>query len=166
MHKAINITINNQIFYIEEDAYELLASYLESIKRHFAFYEDCDEIVEDIESRIAEKLSARVFAKKKVITGKDVLAVTKSMGTVSDFADFEEDAPQRERADSNGGGLRMFDSGSKKLYRDMDNAMIAGVAAGIAAYFGVDPIIIRLLFVLTLFAGGTGIIIYIIFNPH
>jgi phage shock protein PspC (stress-responsive transcriptional regulator) len=168
MNKAINITINNQIFYIEEKAYEELDIYLESIKNHFSTFEDKDEIIEDIESRIAEKLSSRISSKKEVIIQKDVTAIIKSMGTVSDFAEFEESEHNAQNDSHKGHSHKNNEEcpfqghNSKKLYRDMDNAMLGGVSSGIAAYFGIDPILIRLLFVLTLFVGGTGVIIYII----
>ena len=50
----------------------------------------------------------------------------------------------------------------KKLYRSRDNRMIAGVCAGLAAYFGIDPTVVRLIAVLTIFFGGAGILAYII----
>jgi len=164
MNKAINITINNQIFYIEEKAYEELDKYLESIKSHFSSFEDKDEIIEDIESRIAEKLSTRISSKKEVITQRDINNIIKSMGTVSDFAEFESDdsLATHENNHNRRQEENSFRQTGNKLYRDMDNAMLAGVSSGIASYFGIDPIVIRLLFVLTLFVGGTGVIIYII----
>lgn len=158
MHKAISVTIGGQIFYIEEDAYQKLSEYLDSIKRHFGSYKDQEEIISDIEGRIAEKLSAQISSKKQAIVASDVTAVITSMGTVADFAEYADapdytDTPAYDALPS---------EGRKKLYRDMDNAMLGGVCSGIAAYFGIDPLFIRLLVILSLFAGGAGVVIYLI----
>jgi len=150
MEKAINITINGQVFYIEENGYEKLSEYLDSVKEHFSSMDE--EIVKDIESRIAEKFASKISSKKEVITAKDVQSVIKSMGSVSDMDDFEEVEQPKKKEKKN----------KKRLMRDSDNAVIAGVSSGIAAYFDIDPILIRLVFAFSLLLGGTGIVAYII----
>jgi phage shock protein PspC (stress-responsive transcriptional regulator) len=150
MEKAINITINGQVFYIEENGYEKLAEYLDSVKEHFSSMDE--EIVKDIEGRIAERFSSKTSSKKEVITLKDVQSVIKSMGDVDDMDDFEEPEQPKKKPKKT----------RKRLMRDPDDAMIAGVASGVAAYFDIDPILIRLAFALSLLAGGTGLVIYIV----
>ncbi len=150
MEKAINITINGQVFYIEENGYEKLSEYLDSVKEHFSSMDE--EIVKDIENRIAEKFTSKISSKKEVITTKDVESVIKSMGSVNDMDDFEEVEQPKKKEKKN----------KKRLMRDPDNAVIAGVSSGIAAYFDIDPILIRLIFAFSLLLGGTGIVAYIV----
>ena len=90
MKKAVNISIGQMLFTIEEDAYQKLDQYLNSIRAHFSHTKDHVEIVEDIEARISEKF---LETKKKIITTKEVESVMESMGKVADFGndDMEED---------------------------------------------------------------------------
>lgn len=156
MRKTVSISISGMLFHVEEQAYKKLEQYLTSIRSHFATYEDEAEIVSDIENRIAEHFSEKLNKSKKVINEGDVDDLITHMGTVKDFAEFEG---EQEHAHTE----KEAPTGSpKRLYRDPDNQMIAGVAAGIANYFGIDPTIVRLIFLLTLIPGGTGVLIYVI----
>ncbi len=147
MKKALNITLNNILFSIEEDAYERLRSYLESIKKTFTD----SEIIADIEARIAEQFQVATHRKAQAVTMAEVESVIRSMGTSEDIAS-DEPRHQNEYA------ARPL----KKLYRDTDNKIIAGVAGGLAAYFGIDALYIRIIFaVFTLFS-GLGIAIYVL----
>ncbi|MFA6024096.1 MAG: PspC domain-containing protein [Candidatus Gracilibacteria bacterium] len=155
MKKVINITIGGMVWSVEEDAYEQLFDYLNSIKNYFSKDKDGDEIVEDLEASIAEK-----FLKRKVKTApimeKDVADIMKEIGTLKDFkkmSEEEEDLDENEEVKS---------SGEKKLYRDPDDSTIAGVCSGLAAYFGIETVLMRLIFVVTIFFGGFGILIYLV----
>ena len=90
MKKNISINISGIIFHIEEDGYETLRKYLDSIKRYFASFEDSSEILIDIESRIAEIFLAKLNEGKQVITSEDVSSLIATMGSVSDFKAAEE----------------------------------------------------------------------------
>jgi len=90
MKKNISINISGIIFHIEEDGYETLRKYLDSIKRYFASFEDSSEILIDIESRIAEIFLAKLNEGKQVITSEDVTSLIATMGSVSDFKAAEE----------------------------------------------------------------------------
>ena len=149
MKKTYNLSIGNALFHVEEDAFEKLEQYLTQIKLHFKDDVNKDEILEDIEARIAEKFTEKG---NKVITQKDVEAVMEIMGTVEQF-DGQEEAEQTTK-----GSSRTI----KQLYRDPDNAIIGGVSSGLGHFFGVDPIIFRAIFLISIFLGGTGIIAYII----
>ena len=93
MNKTIIININGIVFHIEEDAYEVLRSYMTDVKRHFAYSPDNDEIVTDIENRLAEMFTERLTADhKQVIVLADVSYVTEKMGNVNDFS-LEDDEP-------------------------------------------------------------------------
>ena len=158
MKKNISINISGIIFHVEEDGYELLKNYLESISRYFSTYEDSKEITDDIESRIAEIFLGKLSNSKQVITREDVEGVIKTMGSVEDFAAaevMEEDASYRKsqaRADEGHTYTEEETYGRKRLYRDTERKVLGGVAAGIAHYFGTDPLWIRLLILVFFFA--------------
>lgn len=171
MKKNISINISSIIFHIEEDGYERLKEYLEAVNRYFSKYEDNLEIVADIESRIAEIFLAKLDGEKQVITADDVESMITVMGTVSDFKAAEEDIadeipPVSEEKTSE---TKQESTEKKRLYRDKKRKIIAGVAAGIAHYFTVDPIWVRIIFCLLFFglipfppAAGFAVISYII----
>ncbi|TGE06383.1 PspC domain-containing protein [Hymenobacter fodinae] len=182
MKKNISINLQGMIFHIEEDGYEVLGRYLAEVKAHFSGYRGHEEIVADIESRIAELFAARLSGVKQVITLEDVEAMTAKMGRVSDFQSADEADEDEEilaeavasgtaqgtytgsTGSTTGGystGSRRGsagttpppveeETGTKRLYRDMAHRKVAGVAAGLGNYFAVNPIWIRLGF-LTLF---------------
>lgn len=160
MKKNISINISGIIFHIEEDGYELLKNYLESVSRYFSSYEDSKEIIDDIEGRIAEIFLAKLSNIKQVITKEDVEAVMVTMGSVEDFAAAEEvlgEEPyyhQRSYGEDKGSYEedKVYTEGSKKLYRDTRRKVIGGVAAGIARYLNTDPLWIRLIIIALFFA--------------
>jgi phage shock protein PspC (stress-responsive transcriptional regulator) len=147
MKKTLSISIAHRIFNLEDDAYQKLEQYLSSIKSHFNDNPDKIEVVSDIEERIAEHF---LESKTGIITLEDVESLIKTMGTVDQF----EQSVERDNAKSN--------SKRKQLYRDTEDAVIAGVASGISHYFNIDPIITRIIFIASIFAGGTGFLVYII----
>lgn len=173
MKKNISINISGIIFNIEEDGYDRLKSYLDEIKRYFATYDDTGEIAADIENRVAEIFLSKLNPQKQVITARDVDSLIAQMGNVQDFEAIEEAEQQpvgepgtayessyrtSERETASEGataGQETFAGESnvstKRLYRDGQRKIIAGVAAGIAHYFRIDPFWIRLLFLLILF---------------
>ncbi len=157
MNKTIIININGIVFHIEEDAYEVLKNYMTDVKRHFLNSADSLEITTDIENRIAEMFNELLAHEgKQVIVEQDVNAVISQMGTVADFEKSEQDAEP-------GFSDNFYSNNNKRrLFRDPDDHLIAGVAAGIANYFDVQAVWIRLAFALTFLAGGTGLLLYII----
>jgi phage shock protein PspC (stress-responsive transcriptional regulator) len=150
MKKALQISIARTLFTIEEDAYARLESYLTSVKKHFESTPGSTEIIADIESRIAEQL---LEGKEKIVTIEQIETILASMGRVEDFDDDTQSSDTPKSAPSLAG---------KKLYRDTDHAMIAGVCAGIAAYMGWEALWVRLAFVLFTLFNGVGIVLYII----
>ncbi len=151
MKKTFTINISGIIFHIDDDAYSKLSSYLSSIKRHFNNLNGKEEVIADIENRIAEILQAKLTDTKQVIGIEDIDEVILIMGQPSEFADEEEDSSEPSRARH----------AYKRLYRDSENKMIGGVASGIAAYLHTDPLWIRILFIISLFT-TLGIFIYVI----
>ena len=151
MKKVININFQGRIIPIEESAYELLTKYVESLRVFFANEEGRDEIINDIEGRIAELFSEVLKKGATCIADNDVNTIISSMGRPEDF-DAEEgnlksqlgsEEKSRERNYSNSQNA----SGQKKLFRDENHKLLGGVCAGIANYFGIDIVIARILFI-------------------
>src|SRR5690606_4648597 len=90
MKKNISINISGIIFHIEEDGYDTLRKYLDSVHKYFSSFEDSGEIMADIESRVAEILLSKLNEGKQVITLDDVNALIATMGSVRDFQAAEE----------------------------------------------------------------------------
>ncbi len=155
MKKTFTINISGIIFHIDEDAFNKLNAYMDSIKKHFQHMEGKDEIFNDIESRIAEILQEKLNEQKQVITIDDIKEVITTMGQPSQFSE-EDEAPQEEAQTT------YHTRAYKRLYRDIDNRWIGGVCSGIGAYFRIDPIWIRILFFISIWIGGAGLIIYLI----
>lgn len=156
MNKTIIININGIVFHIEEDAYEVLKNYMTDVKRHFMNSDDSLEITTDIENRIAEMFN-ELLAKenKQVIVEQDVRSVIEQMGTVEDFEHAEEDT---KASFSN----TYYNAETRRLFRDPDDHLVGGVCAGIANYFDINAVWIRLAFALCFFFAGSGLILYII----
>jgi phage shock protein PspC (stress-responsive transcriptional regulator) len=153
MKKNISINISGIIFHIEEDGYERLKSYLESINKYFSALDDSGEIVSDIENRIAEIFLSKLKDGKQVITAEDVEELIATMGSVEDFEAEalkqeveEEEKFQRQQAYT-GTYTATATTEPKRLFRDMKRRLLGGVCSGIAYYFKIDPIWIRLLFI-------------------
>ncbi|MFX0556635.1 PspC domain-containing protein [Maribacter sp. CXY002] len=156
MNKTVNINLANTLFHIDEDAYNKMRRYLESVKRSFANTPGSDEIIADIEARIAELFSEKLENERQVITQREVDEVITIMGQPEDYM-VDEDIFEDEPISKNTGAKTRV----KKLYRDIDHKYVAGVSAGIAHYIGIDPIWIRLLWVfLTVGSAGSFILLY------
>lgn len=155
MNKTVNINIGGLIFHIDEDAFQKLTRYFEAIKRSLSNSSGQDEIMKDIEMRVAELLTEKQKSDKHVINTKDVESVITVMGQPEDYRlDDEAEAPKTETYAT---------STRRKLYRDKDRGTIAGVCTGLGHYFGVEALWFKILFLIFVFAGfGTGIIAYFI----
>ncbi|GGH09576.1 PspC domain-containing protein [Mucilaginibacter phyllosphaerae] len=157
MNKTIIININGIVFHIEEDAYEILKNYMTDVQRHFMNSADSLEITTDIENRIAEMFNEILLREgKQVIIIQDVKTVVEQMGSVEDFETIEEgDKPHAQQA-------FIYGSGPRRLFRDPDDHLVAGVCSGIANYFDFNAVWVRLLFAFSVLFAGTGFILYVI----
>jgi phage shock protein PspC (stress-responsive transcriptional regulator) len=154
MKKTFTINISGTVFHIEEDAYEVLQQYLINLKNHFGNDDEGKEIIADIEARIAEIFSSKTSEDKKVITVDWVNEVVKTMGTPEDFA--EEEGEEEESIASEAKRKR-------RLYRDPDHRVLGGVCGGLGAYFGMDPVILRIIFAVLFFVTtGAALLAYIV----
>lgn len=158
MNKTISINLGGSVFNIEEGAFHILRIYLEKIKANFTSDPSGDEIMHDIEVRIAELFNERMNERKNVVVETDVQEVMAIMGRPEDYS---MDAPEEPKRESNQNNTR---NSQRRLYRDEDDKVLGGVCAGLSHYFGTDPIVIRLIVVLIFFiSGGTAILGYILF---
>ncbi len=155
MKRAISINLGGIVFNIDDDAYRELQAYLTQIESCFSDREESKEIMNDIEVRIAELFNERITDYKKVITSKDVNDIIGVMGGPEQFGETENGSTQKQRE-------RFGPSGYRRMYRDPDNRILGGVCSGMSAYWQIDPIILRILFVIAFLGFGTGLIIYII----
>ena len=161
MNKVFNINLGGYPFTIDEDAYEHLRTYLDAIHRHFRQTEGYEEITHDIEARLAE-LFREHQGNRPIVTQQDVEDAIAIMGRPEDFgAEPMGDETAEETQGEGASGFKI--KTGKRLFRDTDEEVIGGVAAGLAAYFGIpDPIWVRLFFVIITISGGFGIPLYLI----
>lgn len=145
MNEITNIHLGRQAFTIAVDAHKALQDYLHAIRRSVG---DKDDVLEEVELRMAELLAERGIHGDKVVLLKDVDYLKEQLGEPGDFGDEESEAEET--------------SAPKRFFRDTEHGMLAGVAAGIAKYFNIDPLWVRLAFIALVFAGASGILIYII----
>ncbi|GAB3175025.1 PspC domain-containing protein [Telluribacter humicola] len=189
MKKTISINISGIIFYIEEDGYDKLRNYLNSIQKYFSSFADSKEILSDIEGRIAERfLNKQKSESKQVISLTDVDELIAAMGTVADFEAIEqaEDLLSEPLQAASAEGHSSYQqthtsyeaprtetqtgtaSAPRKLYRDLKRKLIGGVAAGLAHYFTVDPLWVRLAFLMAVIglpAGAGALNLEEVFGP-
>jgi len=151
MNKTININLAGLFFHIDEDAYAKLQRYLEAIKRSFTDAEGQEEIIQDIEARIAELFTERIKHERQVIGNLEVDQVIEIMGQPEDYR-IDEDIFEDEQPKS----TSYTSAQTKKLYRDEENSYLGGVASGLGHYLGVPPVWVRVLFVLLAFLTSGG----------
>jgi len=157
MNKTVNINLGGMFFHIDEDAYQKLTRYFDAIKRSLSNSNGQDEIIKDIEMRIAEIITEKHTSDKQVINVKEVEEIITIMGQPEDYR-IEDDGPSSETKSD-----YEYVKKSKKLYRDTEKGMFGGVCTGLGYYFGIDSVWLRILFVIFVFAGfGTGIVAYIV----
>lgn len=156
MNKTLTVNIGGMVFHIEEHAYEKMKKYLDAIRGYFTSSEGRDEIIQDVESRIAEMFTDRLKDGRQVVDEADVDFVINLMGKPEQFAG-DESTEQKTFA------AHIEEKRSyRKLYRDPDDKIIAGVCSGLSHRLGVDPIWLRLAFALIFFIGGGGILLYLL----
>lgn len=147
MNEVFTINLGRQVFMIAADAKHDLHDYLESIKKLVSD----KSVVDEVEIRMAELLTEKGVGPKAVVLKNDVEFLKQQLGSPTEFQD---DADDDSAASVNS-------SSSRRLFRDTDHAIIAGVASGLASYFGLDVLLVRILFVVLFVAtAGWGILLY------
>lgn len=166
MQRIIQINIASRLVPIEEDAYSILKDYINSLERHFSGEDGKEEIINDIEGRIAELFNSRLNAGAHAIDKPDVLKVIETLGTASALND-GRDAMGNPSSLFPGPNTRPsrqqgYETSSRRLFRNPNDKMLGGVCSGIANYFDIDPVIVRLIFVVMFLGLGVGLLAYII----
>ena len=157
MNKIFNINLGGYPFTIDDDAYQVLNRYLNTINRHFSKSEGCEDILSDIEARIAELFNEHLKG-QPIVSIREVEKVIEIMGRPEEFgAEEGVDEGEQTRRSS-----REYKTG-KRFFRDPDEKIIGGVCSGLSSYLGIeDPVWLRIAFAVSLFMAGTGVLIYII----
>lgn len=153
MNKTVSVHLQGIPFVIEESAYERLKNYLDQLTDVLKQEEGANEIKQDIEIRMAELFTKALEPAKKVVETYMVEEVLKKLGDPSVFVNGNETSEPHEPS---------FKKAEKRLFRDKDQAILGGVCAGIANYFGIDVVITRAIIVLITLFAGFGIPLYII----
>lgn len=156
MKKTFSINISGSVFHIEDDAFGKLQAYLQLLNGYFGNQAGGQEILQDIEARIAELLQEKINDGQEVVSSEWVDEVIHRMGRPEDFTDQGEDTA-RDSSQVKG------EKPKKRMYRDGENRVLGGVCSGMSAYFNIDPVFIRILFILLLFVGvGVSAIVYLV----
>lgn len=157
MNKTVNINLGGMFFHIDEDAYQKLTRYFDAIKRSLSNSTGQDEIIKDIEMRIAEIITEKHTHDKQVINAKEVDEIIAIMGQPEDYRLEDDDQPKQTTTSFE--PIRK----TKKLYRDIDRGMLGGVCSGLGHYFGIDAVWLRIILIVLTIAGvGFPIIAYIV----
>jgi phage shock protein PspC (stress-responsive transcriptional regulator) len=165
MKKVININFQGRVIPIEESAFELLKAYTDSLRRCFAQEEGKDEIINDIESRIAELFGEALKKGSVCITDDQVNAIIDNMGRPEDLEQGTASGSTTgatAETHSNYSSQSIPQGQRGKLFRDENDQIVGGVCSGIAHYFGIDPSIVRVAFVLATVGWGTGVLLYLV----
>lgn len=157
MKKTHNINLGGYPFTIDEDAYSQMDRYLSTIRRHFSKSEGCDEIMSDIETRMAELFNDELN-NQPIISQSHLDSVVAIMGKPEEFGatSMYDDAPRSRATHDHEEDYHL----GKKLFRDPENKKVGGVCSGLAAYFGIETLIMRISVFVIIFFTGIGIIPY------
>lgn len=166
MKKVININFQGRVIPIEESAYEILQRYTTSLSKLFANEEGKDEIINDIEGRIAELFAETLKKGSTCISDDDINTIIDSMGRPEDFEAEEANYTNTSNTTTANNYSEQqgfaFQNEPKKLFRDENNKVIGGVCSGLANYFGLDPLVVRVLALILFFTVGIGFLAYLI----
>jgi phage shock protein C len=164
MERIIQINIAGRMVPIEEDAYLALKEYINSLERQFTG-DDGKEIIEDIENRIAELFAIRLEGGAHSIVKADVQKVIETLGTANDLNDGKSNTSNNRQQYSQNTGRQSYQGQTyprPRLLRDPFDKVIGGVCSGLARYFDIDPVIIRLIMVVLFLTAGIGLLAYIL----
>ena len=156
MKRTLTINIRGSVFYIDEDAYEKLKNYLAKINDHFSKEDSGHEIINDIESRIAELFNNMIVSGQKVIDEAMVDRLISIMGLPEDFSEFETNQDNEKKEDTTRESRSGYYKANKRLYRDIDSKIIGGVCSGLGHYLNMDKVLVRVIFII-LFVATSGI---------
>ncbi len=155
MNNIVNIRMGHYVLAADEDAAQELSKYTEALKKRYANEEGAAEIVTDIEERIGELLQQKqTISNRNFTILKDVAAVLLQMGPIEGDEATENSASSPSQ--------KFNERPAKRLFRDTENSLLGGVSSGFASYFNIDPVVVRLLWVVSVFIFGFGVPLYIV----
>ncbi|HRX32233.1 MAG TPA: PspC domain-containing protein [Tenuifilaceae bacterium] len=152
MKKTIKVSIGGFAYILDDDAYLKLSSYLDKLKAQLGNCSEAKEILEDVEERISE-LIAEYNGENEVVDFSVIEKVLKQLGNPEDISGNYSDKNEE----------RQYARPLRRIYRDPEGSIFAGVCSGLGNYFDIDPIVFRILFIILSLAKGFGILLYIIF---
>jgi len=169
MQKVITINLNGNAYQLEETGYDGIAKYLEASRSQLGQNPDVDEIMSDLEQAIADKCTRFLSTSKNVVTAAEVEQIVEEMGPVDPkMGETEEESASASSSGPTSGGTPGGDTADatnrpRKLYRLTEDKMVGGVCSGLAAYFGTDVTIVRIIFAAVAFAtAGSAAAFYVI----
>lgn len=154
MKKTLTINLGGIVFHIDEDAYQKLQHYLDSLTKKFLNEPDTNEIISDIEARMSELLVSRLGNKRQVVDMSDIEYLISILGDPEVITN--EDETQNKKQ------FHSTDRKYRRVFRDTESRVLGGVCSGLAAYWNMDPILIRIVFIILVLLGGSGLLIYLI----
>ena len=165
MKKTLSVNLGGTVFHIDEDAYQELMDYLQDVKHHLGDGPSSEEVLNDIEQRISELFIQWMQGHREVITKDDVVRVIGILGRPEQYDNEEESSEERRKAkssDQTSNQDRRYAGPHRRLYRDTENAVLGGVCSGLGIYLNVNTVLLRLMFFLLFWFGGSGILLYIL----
>lgn len=154
MNKTITVNLNGSIFTLDDDAYQVLKNYFAELEAHFANEDGKQEIIDDIEARIAEHLKQKILISQQAISLFIINEVIEIMGRPGQIDGNGEPENSNKSYKS--------DYSCNRMYRDVDEKMLGGVCSGIGYYWSIEPLLLRVFFIISSFWGGFGVVLYII----
>lgn len=171
MKKTLSVNLGGSVFHIDEDAYASLTAYLNEVKHHLGDEASAEEVLNDIEHRMGELFNEWMQGRRQVVTMADVNKVIDILGRPEQYdntSDTTTDNASNNAAGSKEGaryeeaGSNRYEQRRRKLYRDPEGAVLAGVTTGLSKFFGVSEVFFRLGFILLTFFGLSGVLMYIL----
>ena len=161
MNKTVSINLAGTFFHIDEDAFAKLSHYLDAIRKSLKGTQGSEEIMQDIETRIAELFSEKIKSNTQVISLRELDEVIAVMGQPEDYEVDEE--MFEDSSESESYSQSRANASHKQLFRDIDNKYVGGVSSGLGHYLGIDAVWIRIIWILLVVAGlGSPILVYIL----
>ena len=157
MKKVLNVGIGGVPFSLDEDAYERLSTYFANFRDLISKQDNVkpDEVMEDIEERVAELLMSKLDSKSQIVSLKTVEEIVLQLGMPD--GSVEPGTSHYDRSEMKQASVR------HKFYRDIDGRKIGGVCSGLSLYFNVDVFVFRLIYIILFVCAASGILIYLIF---
>lgn len=158
MNKVVTVNLNGNAYQVEEAAYEALQAYLDLARTKLAGNVDCAEIVSDLEQAIADKCDTFLGANHNVVSAAEMAQILKEMGPVEASPEPEGAGPAPGTAPSGSATA----APTRRLYRLPEQGMFGGVCAGLGAYFNIDVVWVRLIFVALVFFTGVWLAVWLV----